>query len=284
MQLLPDGNAVILVDVHKVTTSSLWSALITQSRFKKAVDGIEGEVSELGVKLTSVSSAAVVFTSSGFKEPLVAVSGGFSQDELLGRLRANQKIKLTSEKYKDFDVYSITASQPGTKVEDVSFVFYDAATAVAGRAAGVRASIDTRSGAKPSISQNKKLGEALAQNPAAAIRFAMELNASVAGSLQSSQLPLPDFSSVNLIFGTVDVASGLELNATLRNDTPAHAKEIADRLNGLLGTAKGYLSAAGDPKLAVIANALKTITIAGVDVDVKITGSMPVETLAQILR
>ncbi|HLG16894.1 MAG TPA: hypothetical protein VJH03_20680 [Blastocatellia bacterium] len=284
LQALPDGGAVILVDVQKVTASNLWSALIAQGRFKSAVDGIQSEFSELGVKLTDVNSLAIGFTSTDFRKPLVVLTGGFNQDDLLARLRGNQKVKLSSEKYKDFDLYTVTAAQPGAKIQDVSFAFYDAATAVAGPAAGVRASIDAKSGAKPSASQNAKLVAALSGNPAAAIRFAMALNSGVAGSLQSSQLPLPDFSSVSMVFGTVDVGSGLELTATLRNDTAEHAKQIAERLNGVLEMARSYLSATGDPKLVGVVTALKSITIAGVDIDVKITGSLSGEALAQMLR
>ena len=121
----------------------------------------------------------------------------------------------------------------------------------------VRASIDVMTGARQSISRNVRLTEALAQNPAAAIRFALSITPAMTSALQSSELPIPDFSSVGLVFGTVDVSSGLDMNITLRTDTAEHANSVAERLNGLLGMAKGFLGAIADPKIAPISTALE---------------------------
>ena len=107
---------------------------------------------------------------------------------------------------------------------------------------------------------------------------------SMATGLSSSQLPIPDFSSVNLIFGALDVASGVDLNATLRNDTADHAKSVADRLNGLLAMAKGFLGAAADGKFSAVSEALKSVSIVGNDIDVTITASLTQEFFTQFLK
>jgi hypothetical protein len=164
----------------------------------------------------------------------------------------------------------------------MAFAFYDASTVVAGSAEAVRASIDVKTGAKPGVLKNEKLAASLAQNPAAAIRFALVITPAMTSGL-SSELPIPDFSSVNLIFGTIDVSYGVELNATLRNDTAEHAKSIAERLNGLLEMAKGYLGSTSDPKLLPVVDALKTISITTADVDVRITGNVPMDLLTRLL-
>ncbi|MEK6320109.1 MAG: hypothetical protein AABN33_00355 [Acidobacteriota bacterium] len=300
--LLPDGGAVAVIDFQKIAGSSLWATINAQEKLKHAIDKAQSEMGDLGVKLSDVHTVAVVFPTASFNNPTIALTGGFEQNDLLARLRASGKVKLASEKYKDFDIYkvrSIPAEIPskersGTKPaanvsiaavtkDEASFVFHDATTLVTGNLEAVRASIDAKTGAKPSISRNGKMTDALAQNPTAAIRFALALTPAMTSGLQSSELPIPDFSSVSLIFGTIDVASGIELNATLRSDTAEHANSIAERLNGLLGMAKGFLGAMSDPKMAPIVEALKTVSITSADVDVKITGSLPMDLLTSLL-
>jgi hypothetical protein len=148
----------------------------------------------------------------------------------------------------------------------------------------VRASIDTLTGAKAGIAQNVKLSNAINSDPAAAVRFAIEMTPALTSGLQSSEVPLPDFSSINLIFGGVDFTSGVGINATLRSNTPEQAKGLADRLNGILGMAKAYMGSSSDPKMVALNEALKTVIISGAEADVKITGNLPMELLSQVLK
>ncbi len=282
LQLLPDGNGVVVVDVQRLTSSSLWSTLAAQNPIKKGLDDAQAELGKLGVSLADIQSAAIVFSHSGSNNATVAVTGSFHQTQLLEGLRAQPNIKVASEKYKNYDVFTVgSVNKPG----DASFVFYDARTIIAGSAASVRAAIDVRTGARSSVAQNQKLTAALASNPAAAVSFALETPPGMANMANSAPMPLPDFSAVKLIFGTVDAATNLDINATLRTEKAEQAKNIADRLNGLLEMAKGYLSSmSGDPKMAGLVQALKTVTITGNDIDVKITGSLPQEIFSQIVR
>jgi len=301
LSVLPDGGAVAVIDFQKITASTLWSTISAQEKLKSAIDKAQSELSDLGVKLTDVHTVAIVFPASNMSNPTIAVTGGFEQTDLLARLRSSGKVKLTSEKYKGFDIYNARSvrstgtenSNPNRKAavdatnsatvviarQDATFAFVDGATLVAGDTESVRNSIDVKTGAKSSIAQNTKMAEALAQNPGAAIRFALTLTPNMVNGLQSSDLPIPDFSSITMIFGTIDVTSGIDLNATLRSDTAEHAKVVADRLSGLLGMAKGFLGAMTDPKMAPIAEALKSVTITNADIDVKITGNVPMELL-----
>ena len=300
--LLPDGYAVAIVDFQKIAGSSLWAAINTQEKFKSAIDKVESEMGDVGVKLSDVHTLALVFPTSSMNDPTIAVTGAFDQTALLARLKTNGKVKLTSEKYKNYEVFKAnpipsdapskerTGRKSGATVSiaaasktGTSFVFHDAATVVIGSPETVRASIDVATGARQSITRNGRLTEALAQNPAAAIRFALAITPAMTSGLQSSEIPLPDFSSVGLVFGTIDVASGIDLSITLRSDTAEHAKSMAERLNGLLGMAKGFLGAMVDPKIAPIAEALKTVSINSADVDVRITGSLPLDLLTSLL-
>ena len=299
--LLPDGGAVAVIDFQKIAGSSLWTTINTQEKFKSAIDKMQSEMGHLGVKLSEVHTLALVFTTAGMNNPTIAMTGGFEQNDLLARLRTNGKLKLTSEKYKNYDIYKASSlaavppkersgTKPGAAVsitaatkDETSFVFHDATTVVTGSPEGVRASIDVMTGARQSITRNVRLTEALAQNPAAAIRFALAITPAMTGGLQSSELPIPDFSSVGLVFGTIDVASGIDLSITLRSDTAEHANSLAERLNSLLGMAKGFLGAMADPKIAPIAEALTTVNIISADVDVRISGTLPMDVLTSLL-
>jgi hypothetical protein len=289
LRVLPDGNACIVLDLKKVTSSSLWATISTHDPVKGALEHMQSEMAEIGVRLTDISTVAIVFQDGG-KEAVVAANGAFNQNDLLARLRADQKIKLTSEKYKNFDIYTAKgvaseAKKTSTDNIDASFVFYDEGTVVAGSVASVRSSVDAKTGQRASIAQNEKLGAALAQNPTAAARFAILLTSGMMGSIKRSEIPLPDFSTISKAFGAIEVTSGVELNVTLRSDTEEHARSIADSLNGLLGMARGFLGAGGDPKGKAIAETLKSVTItAAVNGDVKITGSLSAEVLAEVLR
>jgi hypothetical protein len=307
LELLPDGNAVVIIDFQKIAGSSLWATISEMDKFKGALERAQSEIAGLGLKLNNVHTVALVFPAASLNNPTVALTGVFEQSDLLARLRAGGKVKLTSEKYKGFDIYKTesipsvapskepnkaqasTKAKPATRGDEsavnkgTSFIFYDSNTIVAGSLEAVRASVDVRTGVTPGVVRDAKLAGALAQSPTAAVRFAVAVTPAMTKGLQSSELPIPDFSSVELIFGWIDVASGIDLNATLRSDTADHAKSIADRLSSLLAMAKGFLGSMSDPKMVPIVEALKTVNITSADVDVRITGTVPIDLLNSLL-
>jgi hypothetical protein len=289
LNALPDGNAVLLIDVQRVTSSPLWNMLAAQEKFRSAFDKMQSELSAVGLSLSDVQTVAVAFSNNDTNNPAVAVSGRLNQSALLARLRADERVKLTSDTYKGIEVFKVEpveSKQPEAgkhaRHNTGGFAFIDAGTVVAGTPASVRASIDVKTGSRPSIAQNARLNEGLAASNGAAVRFALEMTSSLASKLPTGQMG--DFSSIKLIFGGVDVTTGIDLNATLRNDTAEHARTLASQLNGLLDMARGFLGASKDSKMASLVEALKSVTITGNDIDVRITGNLPMEVLAQLLR
>jgi hypothetical protein len=282
LSLLPDGQAVIVIDVQGVLRSNLFSI----EKLKNLLDKAQGEVTKAGFNLSDINTAAISFSGSQFNNPTVVVTGNFNQTQLLAHLREDSKVKVETAKYKGIDVYTATNVAPvkGKTSDPLSLAFYDANTIVAGNVAGVRASIDTRNGEKPSINSNSKLMGGLSQNTTAPIRFAFSVNPEMTKKFSSEQIPMPSFDSVNLVFGYVEMSKGVDLNLTARNDTAEHAKNIADQLNSLLSMVKGFLGASDDPKMAGIVAAIKSVTIANTDIDVKITASVPIELLSQFIK
>jgi hypothetical protein len=289
---LPDGGAVVVVDVQKVLGSSLFA----QGKLKSMLDKVQAEISQAGLSLSDINSAAVSFSASKFSDPTIVVSGSFNQQTLLAHARDTGKVKITSEKYKTFDVYLVSESGNATTnlnqpdkssnsiANQMAFAFLDASTVVAGKPANVKASIDAHNGDKPNVTKNAKLMEGLSQNPASAVRFALQMTPDMTKGLENAGIPMPNFSSLQLVFGDVDMSNGIGVNASLRNDTAEHAKDMAEQLNSLLGMVKGFLSASDDPKIGSLATLLKSLKIANENIDVKINVSIPADMLAQLFK
>ncbi|MBI3652674.1 MAG: hypothetical protein HY231_16755 [Acidobacteria bacterium] len=271
---LPDGGAVIVVDVQKLLSSSLFS----QGKLKSTLDKVQMEISKAGLNLADINTAALSFPAATFNDPTIVVSGAFNQQTLLSHLRDSDKTKIETQKYKNFDVYTIKEIANPT-AHQMAFAFLDANTVVAGKSTEVQASIDARNGDKPNVTKNAKLMEGLSQNSASAIHFALEMTPGMTKGLENSGMPMPNFASLQLIFGDVDVASGIGVNASLRNDTADHAKEMTEQLGSLLNMIKGVLGASNDPKTSSIAELLKSLKITNDNVDVKVSVSLPVEML-----
>jgi len=296
LEILPDGGGVAVIDFQKITGSALWTSISAQQKLSSFLNKAQSDIADFGIKLNDVHTIALVFAAANLNNPTAAISGGFDQKELLDRLRASSRIKLTAEKYKGFDVYKarsvpVSDAKPssdskkasvGAAGNETSFAFRDASTIVIGATESVHASIDVMTGARQSVTQNTQLSDGLAQNPSAAVKFAIVVTPSMTKGIQSSELPIPDFASLKLIYGSIDVTSGIDLNATLRSDSAESAKGIADRLNGLLGMARGYLGATGNPKSTAIGDALKAVNITSINNDVKITGSLTADLLSNL--
>ncbi len=297
LRLLPDGGGVAVVDVQRTLTSSFWTTVSSQDKIRSTVDKVQTELAAVGLRLSDLRTFAVVFPTGSTKDFTGVISGSFNQTELLSHLRAKPELKVVSETYKNVEIYQVTdapkaaaattapaETKSAVNNNKTAFAFYDSGTVVVGNLTGVRASIDTRAGTRPSIAQNAKLQAMLSENPSAAIRFAAEVTPGMTQGIQTGGVPIPDLSSIKMVFGTIDITSSIDINTTLRHDTAEHAKAINDQLNGLFGMVKGFLGASSDPKLAPIAGALDSIKIVNNDIDVKITGSLSQDIVVQLLK
>src|SRR3954463_1290448 len=64
LNVLPDGNAVLLIDVQRVTSSPLWNMLASQEKFRSTFDKIQSELSKAGVSLGDVQTVAIAFSNN----------------------------------------------------------------------------------------------------------------------------------------------------------------------------------------------------------------------------
>ncbi|HEY6332575.1 MAG TPA: hypothetical protein VI756_24845 [Blastocatellia bacterium] len=282
---LPDGIGVASVDISQLTGSTLWGALASGDKPVRAIQSLQARMSDIGLKLTDLSQMAVCLSSPGTNGLLAAVTGSISEDALVGKLRADSRVKLTTESYKNARVYAAAiTNKAGTRTQNLSFAFTAPAIVVLGSSKGVHAAIDAARGDKPSLAGDSKLQSALAGTGAGPIRFAIAPTPDLAKQLESSSIPLPDFSTVDLVFGSLGVSSGIDLNVTLHNDTADHATAMAAQLNSLLSMAKGMLGSSTNPKNQVILEAVKTVSITSSQSDVKITGSLSQDMLSKVFH
>jgi len=282
LELLPDGMGVAVINVKQIVASDVWALVMGSSKATRFIQKAESDLNAIGLKVSDLNGVAVAIPTTPNQGGVAVVSGSFNPGDIIARLKDNANVKVTSEKYKTIDVYRVVSASTNNH-SDVSLAFYDGGTAVVGPAAGVRGAIDVHSGSAPSMAKNSALDQVMAQNSSAAIRFAIAPPNGSLSSIRSDNLPLPDFSSVNLIFGTVALSSAVDINATLRSDTAEHAKAIANQLTSLLSMAKGFLSSS-NPKTAPIADALKTVTIDDNGGDVKISASLSKDVLNQLIH
>jgi hypothetical protein len=275
LALLPHGNGAAIIEFQKITASELWSALSTQSRLKDRLAAIERWMTTINIKMSDLRRVTLLIPSSGMKNLAAVLNGNFDREALLAWLQANPKI--SSEKYRDREIYLVA----GTRADQLAVSFHGSDAIIVGAASGVRLVIDAATGARPNLSGDEKLVSAINQSPQSPLRFALPFNPEMARALQSSRVPLPDFSSVNMIFGYADVASGANFALVLRNNNAEDARAMANQLSSILRMAIGFLGA--DPKTAPVAQSLKTVTINGDGADVRISGSLSNEALLSII-
>jgi len=282
---LPDGIGVASIDVTQLTGSALWLSLTTSSKPIHAIQSLQNGMADIGLKLTDVTQVALCVPFPSTSNFVAALSGSINQADLLARLRANSRVKLSSEGYKNFQIYTaVVTRQNSTRTQTIAFAFPTSGVVVIGTSRSVQSAIDATKGDKPSLAQDSKMQAGLAQASPGAIRFAVALTPAITGQLQSSSIPLPDFSTVSLAFGTLGVGAGVDLSITLRNDTAANANAMAAQLNSLLSMAKGILGASSTPKNQNILEAVKTVSITASGTDVKVSGSLNQDVLSKVIH
>ena len=290
LNALPDGNAVVLIDVQRVTSSALWNMLAAQEKFRSAFDKIQSSLAEVGLSLSDVQTVALSFSNADANNPAVAVSGRLNQSALLARLRADEKVKLTSETYKSFEVFKVESvkAPAGKAVEFATLAAMALSCEI--RETSIFARKNYFYPDLPKGYQISQYDKPLAEHGFIEI----DVSGGRTGTPAAPQFKRIGITRVHLeedagkslhegFAGATDTTA-IDLNATLRNDTAEHAHALATQLSGLLEMARGFLGASKDPKMAPLAAALKSVSITGNEQDVRITGSLPMEVLAQLLH
>ncbi|HYL97862.1 MAG TPA: hypothetical protein VEZ90_02825 [Blastocatellia bacterium] len=285
LQSLPDGVGAAVVDISQLTSTNLWTSLTAPGKTPRVIQALEDRLATLGLKVSDLQSAAVSFSSLSMNGTVMAVSGNFNQDDILSRLKANTSLKLSSETYKNLTIYTVTNATGAPQHHSGSFAFPNPGTVVLGSSSEVRAAADVTDGSKPSMASDTSIQSALGEAGQGTVKFALVPPAGMfSDGGQADKVPLPNFSSIKLIFGTLSVDSGIDLNATLRNDTADHAQGIAQQLNDLLTMVKGMLGSPTDPKKASYVQAINTVTISTSGTDVKIAGNVSSDVLAKLIH
>jgi hypothetical protein len=104
----PSTNAIIVIDIFRLSHSGLWNDLVNLGK-KTVWKNLENA----GINFQSDIGMAAVFMeilgAGKIKGPVMLIQGGFNQDIILTRIKsaaAQSKVKLRDEKYKGYKLYS----------------------------------------------------------------------------------------------------------------------------------------------------------------------------------
>lgn len=231
-------------------------------------------------------------------------------------------IYLVTDKQKKGKELANVSGVGSVKLDDkVAAVFLNSQSIAIGTLEKVKDSIDVQNGKKTSVAANQQLSNYLnITNASALVRFAFvvpdkatssantpskkskslsndDLNGSSASSKPSNSSssngsqdenagPFGNMDkllqAVRGAYGSLDLASGVQLDTTMLIRSEGEAKQMTDALNGLLFLGRSALQ--GDPKNATFAKMLDGISVAGGAKDVKLNINVPENLINELIK
>lgn len=228
-----------------------------------------------------------------------------------------QTIYLLTDKQKQASKLASGSTNLNVKIDEkIAATFLNSQTVAIGTIEKVKDSIDVQNGKQQSVVSNQQINNYINTTNAGAIfRFAALIpdkqkvatspstgkksksltNDDVASSSpnkssgsdgQNSASPFGNadklLQAIQGVYGSMDFATGFQLETTALIRSESEAKQISDALNGLLFLGKSALQ--GDPKQASLAKLLDTIVVSGGTKDVRLNIDVPEALLNEIIK
>ncbi len=249
------------------------------------------------------------------------VTGGFDREKILSSIAANpEKVTIESEEYQGRTIYLLTDKEKqanklaassgvkGAKIDEkIAATFLNSQTLSIGTLDRVKDSIDVQNGKQTSVTSNQQMNNYInTTNTTAIFRFASvipEKQKAVASGNKSKTLTNDSLSSnpskstsddspfgnpeklleaVEGAYGSLDFATGVQLETTALIRSESEAKQISDALNGLLFLGRSAIQS--DPKQASLAKALDGVVISGGLKDVRLNVNIPESLLNELIK
>ncbi len=206
--------------------------------------------------------------------------------------------------------------------DKVAAVFLNSQSIALGSLEKVKDAIDVQNGKRNSVASNTQLNNYLnSANASALVRFAFVVpdkdkvassapsnsgkksksltNDDLSGSSSNNSKPSTSstqdengggpfgnmdklLQAIRGCYGSLDLASGVQLDTTLLIRSEAEAKQMTDALNGLLFLGRSALQ--GDPKNATVAKLLDGVSIAGGAKDVKLNINIAENLINELIK
>jgi hypothetical protein len=278
----PDARAVAYANIREIMDSELHQKVRTLHQ-SRSDDGLARFEAETGVDMTrDVDYVVAVLGGAGATSaderpgpPLVMARGRFDEVRVEGLVRSKGG---AVEDYKGqrLFTYKDAQNQTGTHTA-VALTFLEPGLVAMGADSAVRAAIDVRTGAAPSVTGNEELmrlvKEAHAGGNAWAVAKFDELTRG--GQVPSDMLQrLP---AINWVTVTGHVNGGVRAAVRAETRDEAAAKNLRDVLQGILALARLQTGQRAD--LAAVVN---SIELGGEGNNVSLAFSVPIEAIDQL--
>ena len=306
LNMLPASDAVGFLDMQRMLSEVVPNIFVndaaTMTRVNESIDKLK-EKTGADVRQFDAVAVGVRFRKGGSADPEVVtgiIRGRFNASEViaagLAKAKAERKVQPQEEDYEGVTIYNIE----GTQARGLRLAAIDSNTIAFGDIAGVRATLDTRSGRGSRV--DSSLVELATLNASAVAGFAVNVPADMTKSLAKDEMGQM-FSSVRQAFGSAS-ANGTTgtLDVTFRTESNEQAQAMSKQFDVLrqlvvFGMRKSEeknnaVLTAGDDKIAGNTRVsvpfplhwLKDVGITAEQSDVKLRLEKPLAELAPFVR
>ncbi len=316
LAFVPNSDVVVLVDINKFLGTKLFNSLLNNQKSRKEFQEFEEKAAIYGFNMRQIQSVAVGVNLNQQKADdskfCAVVTGGFDREKILSSIAASpDKVTIESEEYQGRTVYLLTDKEKqanklaassgvkGAKIDEkIAVTFLNSQTLSIGTLDRVKDSIDVQNGKQVSVTSNQQMNNYINTTSTTAIfRFAAIIpekqksatsgNKSVgakAAANDDSPFGNPEklLEAVQSAYGSVDFATGVQLETTALIRSESEAKQISDALNGLLFLGRSALQ--GDPKQTSLAKMLDGVVISGGLKDVRLNVNIPEALLNEVIK
>lgn len=312
LAFLPNSDVVMLFDLNRFLATRLFNSLISDQNSKKQLDEFEEKAATYGFNMRQIQSIAVGVSINQQKSSdstfCAIITGGFDREKILSAIASKpDKVSIESEEYQGRTIYLLTdkekqadklAASSGISAakvgEKIAATFLNSQTVAFGTLDKVKDSIDIQNGKQTGVTSNQQLSNYInLTNRSAILRFAAVVpekkksaNESKKSTGQDDGSPFGNveklLDAVQGAHGSLDFATGVQLETTALIRSESEAKQISDGLNGLLFLGRSALQ--GDPKQASLAKVLDGVLISGGAKDVRINLNLSDQLLDELIK
>lgn len=189
LNLLPDSDAVVIIDVAQLLNTRLYSFFNKDPKMSADFKKFEQEALKFGINIRQLRKIAVGarYPAGGGKPTngVAIVTGAFDREKILATMASHaDKVSLDSQDYNGKTIYTVVDKTRANKESNNAFdqnfrinqyavSFLSPQAVVIGEMDGVKSALDVQSGKQPSLISNQQIaGYMGSTNQNAIIRFA----------------------------------------------------------------------------------------------------------------
>lgn len=281
--LLPAGDVLMTIDagtlINKTAPQILANSPKEKAEFEKGLTEVQ-EKSSIDPKKIELLAVSLMIPKGSEKPQFAGVmTGSWDSAKLTEALKKDEKTK-ADRPTEQYEGQTIIINKKDK--EDVGVVVLDSTTLLMGSPVDmVKKAIDAKMGKGDTAAKDADLMAAFkSTKETGALRFAMKFpKEQMAG--ESEDLA-KHMAATKVLFGSLDVTSGLGIELIARTGSEAEAKPIHEDLTKLLDQAKTFLG--GSEQMKGVDSVLNSIVLSLNGADVKLAVNVPTSTIEEIAK